>query len=265
MHLKLMIPGPIEVEDEVLDWLSRPVQAHYGDEWVSIHNETIGLLKQVFATTGKVFMLPGSGSLAADAAVQSTFAPGARVVLGSNGFFGQRWLEILHANGIEPIIVETPPDQPLLPADFDRLLAADPTIQGVVAVHLETSTAVLNPVKDLAQVVRAHNRLFMVDAVSSLGGTLLPMDEWGIDVCVSGSQKCLGGVAGLGIVAVNDRAWTAIAGQPTYRAQLVPRSAPLAVVCRELGRLAPLPHHHALFGRPCAACRPALPAATRSG
>jgi alanine-glyoxylate transaminase/serine-glyoxylate transaminase/serine-pyruvate transaminase len=214
MDLKLMIPGPIEVEDDVLDWLSRPVQAHYGAEWVAVHNETIGLLQQVCGTTGKMFMLPGSGSLAADAAVQSVFAPGSRVILGSNGFFGRRWHEILRANGIEPVVVEAPPDQPLDPQLFDDLLAGDPACQGVVVVHLETSTALLNPLQEIAAVVRRHNRLLMVDAVSSLGGTWLPMDEWGVDVCVSGSQKCLGGVAGLGIVAVGERAWSAIAAQP---------------------------------------------------
>ena len=216
MHTKLLIPGPTEVEDSVLDWLSRPVEAHYGDYWVSVHNETIDLLRRVFGTAGKVFMLPGSGSLAADAAVQSVFAPGQRVLLGINGHFGHRWREILEANGVTPVIVDIPPDQPLPPAAFDAALAADPGLAGVVVVHLETSTSVLNPLQELAAVARKHNRLIMADAVSSLGGTPLPMDAWGVDVCVSGSQKCLGGVAGLGIVAVNDRAWQAIADQPDY-------------------------------------------------
>ena len=216
MHTKLLIPGPTEVEDSVLDWLSRPVEAHYGDYWVSVHNETIDLLGRVFGTAGKVFMLPGSGSLAADAAVQSVFAPGQRVLLGINGHFGHRWREILAANGVVPVIVDIPPDQPLPPEAFDAALAVDPGLAGIVVVHLETSTSVLNPLKELAAVARKHNRLIMADAVSSLGGTPLPMDEWGVDVCVSGSQKCLGGVAGLGIVAVNDRAWEAIASQPDY-------------------------------------------------
>ena len=216
MHTKLLIPGPVEVEDAVLDWLSRPVEAHYGDQWVAVHNETIALLQRVFATTGKVFMLPGSGSLAADAAVQSVFAPGQRVLLGINGHFGHRWREILQANGVEPVIVEAPPDRQLPVAEFEQALQADPELAGVVVVHLETSTGVLNPLPELAAAAHAHGRLIMVDAVSSLGGTPLPMDEWGVDVCVSGSQKCLGGVAGLGIVAINDRAWSIVAGQSAY-------------------------------------------------
>lgn len=216
MHLKLMIPGPIEVEEEVLEWMGAPIQAHYGDEWVAIHKETIGLLQQVFATTGKVFMMPGSGSLAADAAVQSVFMPGERVALGINGHFGIRWREILEANGVIPVILETPPDQPLDPAQFDRLLSSDPSIVGVVAVHLETSTALLNPLRDLATVARKHNRLFMVDAVSSLGGTEYRMDDWGIDVTVCASQKGLGGAPGVAIVAINERGWEAIMRQPEH-------------------------------------------------
>jgi alanine-glyoxylate transaminase/serine-glyoxylate transaminase/serine-pyruvate transaminase len=158
-------------------------------------------------------MLPGSGSLASDVAVQSVFAPGERVALGINGHFGRRLQEILEANGVIPVLIETPPNQPLDPAQFERVLAADTSIVGVVAVHLETSSAVLNPVREIARVARAHNRLFMVDAVSSLAGTPLPMDEWEIDVCVSASQKGLGGAPGIAIVAVNDRAWNAITNQ----------------------------------------------------
>lgn len=214
MHTRLMIPGPVEVEDAVLDWLGRPVEAHYGDRWVAIHNETIGLLQQVFGTEGKVFMLPGSGSLAADAAVQSVFAPGQRVLLGINGHFGHRWREILQANGVLPVIVEAPPDQPLPVAEFAAALASDPDLAGVVVVHLETSTAVLNPLPQLAAAAREAGRLLVVDAISSLGGAPLPMDEWGIDVCVAASQKCLGGVAGLGLVAINDRAWSVVASRP---------------------------------------------------
>jgi aspartate aminotransferase-like enzyme len=158
-HLKLMIPGPIEVEDEVLEQMGAPVQAHYGDAWVAIHNETIGLLQQVIGTTGKVFMLPGSGSLAGDAIIHTLFAPGERVAVGINGHFGHRWEEIMQSNGVDAVVLEFPPDQPLDPAAFDRLLAEDKAISGVVAVHLETSSAVLNPIREIAAVCRKHNRL----------------------------------------------------------------------------------------------------------
>lgn len=214
MNLKLMIPGPIEVEDDVLEWLGKPVQAHYGDEWVAIHNETVALLQEIIQTSGHVFMLPGSGSLGVDAAMQSTFMPGSKVALGINGHFGHRLKEILEANGVVVVPVETDPSTPLDPQAFDRALAADSLIVGVAVVHLETSTAVLNPVREIAAVTRAHDRLCFVDAVSSLGGTEYAMDDWGIDITVSASQKGLGGVPGIAVVACGSRAWAAIAAQP---------------------------------------------------
>jgi len=214
MHLKLMIPGPIEVEDEVLEWMGAPIQAHYGDEWVAVHNETIGLLQQVFGTREKVFMLPGSGSLALDAAIQSAFAPGEKVAVGNNGFFGVRLTEILAANGIVPVTVPAEPNQPLNPGDFEKVLDGDPSIVGVAVVHLETSTAVLNPVREIARIAHARNRLCMVDTVSSLGGAEFRMDDWHVDLAISASQKGLGGPPGLGIVAVGPRAWERISGPP---------------------------------------------------
>src|SRR5262249_39377240 len=214
MYLKLMIPGPIEVEDEVLEWMGAPIRVHYGDEWVAIHNETIQLLQQIFATSGKAFMLPGSGSRAIDAAFQSAFKPGDKVALGINGNFGNRMAEIMVSNGLSVVRLETEPSQPLDPARFEEALTQDPSIVAVAAIHLETSTAVLNPAREIAQIARRHNRLCLIDAVASLAGTSLKMDERGIDVCVSASQKGLGGAPGLAIVAVGERAWAMIAGQP---------------------------------------------------
>jgi alanine-glyoxylate transaminase / serine-glyoxylate transaminase / serine-pyruvate transaminase len=216
MRLKLMIPGPIEVEDEVLEWMGAPVHPHYGDEWVAVHNETIGLLQQIIGTSGKVFLMPGSGSLGVDAAVQSTFAPGSKVALGLNGHFGLRLKEILEANGVIVVPIETPPSTPLPPQQFEDVLRADSSIAGVAVVHLETSTAILNPVREIARIARAHNRLCLVDTVSSLGGTPYHMDEWGIDVTITASQKGLGGVPGVAIVAVGARGWDAITHQPDY-------------------------------------------------
>src|SRR5690242_16300936 len=99
-YLKLLIAGPIELEDVVLVWMGAPVQAHYGEQWVAVHNETISLLQQVFATEGKVFMMPGTGSLGNDAAVQALSAPGDHVAVGVNGNFGKRLMEILETNGV---------------------------------------------------------------------------------------------------------------------------------------------------------------------
>lgn len=211
MPPKLMIPGPVELEAAVLAVMAGPVQAHYGDAWVEAHNETIVLLQQIYKTTGKVFMMPGSGSLALDAAAHSAFAPGDTVIVGNNGWFGQRTTEVMQSNGVRIIPVNADPRQPLDPQDFKRALEAHPDTSGVAFVHLETSTGVLNPVREIAEIVRSHgNALLMVDAVTGLGGSELQTDAWGIDLCVSASQKALGGPAGLAMVAVSERGWSQI-------------------------------------------------------
>ena len=213
MALKLMIPGPIEVEESVLSEMGAPVVAHYGDAWTKIHFATLDQLKRVFGTTGKVYMMPGSGSLAADAIVHSLFSPGDKVLVGVAGYFGRRWHEILLANGQIPVLIECAVNEQLDPAQFERALKADPDIVGIIAVQLETSTGVMHPIKAFADLARAYNKLFVVDGVSSLACMPLPMDEWGIDAIASASQKGVGGPPGLGLVALNDRAWDAMTQQ----------------------------------------------------
>ncbi|PJF39290.1 MAG: hypothetical protein CUN54_09035, partial [Phototrophicales bacterium] len=209
-HLKLMIPGPVELEAEVLELMGKPNVPHYGDEWLKAHTETVDMLRRIFQTSGKIFLMPGSGSTGLDAAVHSLFSPGEHVVVGNNGFFGARLTEILEANGAIPISIHVDADTPLDAAAFDAVLRGNPNIVGIAAVHLETSTAVLNPAQEIAAIARKHDKLCFIDAVASLAGTDLRMDEWGIDMCVAASQKALGGAAGLAVIAVGERGWQAI-------------------------------------------------------
>ena len=216
MRPKLMIPGPVELEAEVLAELARPPVAHYGDYWVEVHNETIALLQQVFQTTGQVYMLPGSGSLAVDTAIHSTFLPGETVIVGRNGWFGERMTEILNANGIQTIPIDCPPNQAFDSELFRATLQKNPTATGVAVVHVETSTSVMNPVREIAAAVHDSRpgALLVVDAVTGLAATELKTDDWGIDLCISASQKALGAPAGLGIVAVSPRAMGRILTRP---------------------------------------------------
>ena len=207
MTLRLMIPGPAEVSEDVLRVMGEPVRAHYGTEWTAIHNETLDLLRQVMQTSNRMFLLAGSGSLGNDAAVSSFLRDGDKVIAGSNGMFGNRLIEIMRGAGAQVIEVQAEPGTPLAPCDFSEALAQHPDAALVAAVHLETSTGVLNPVRAIAQAARTAGVPVMVDAVSSLAGTELPVDEWGIDICTSASQKCLSAPPGLAMVAVSDRAW----------------------------------------------------------
>ena len=207
MVLRLMIPGPAEVSEEVLAVMGEPVRAHYGTEWTAIHNETLDLLRQVMQTQGKMFLLAGSGSLANDAAVSSFLRDGEKVIAGTNGMFGNRLIEIIRGAGGEVVEVRSDPGAPLAPCDFQEALAQHPDAALVAVVHLETSTGVLNPVRPIARAAQAAGVPVMMDAVSSLAGTELPVDEWGIDVCTSASQKCLGAPPGLAVVAVSPKGW----------------------------------------------------------
>ena len=207
MALRLMIPGPVEVGEDVLAVMGEQVRAHYGTEWTAIHNETLDLLRQVMQTSNKMFLLAGSGSLGNDAAVTSFLRDGDKVIAGNNGMFGNRLIEIIRGAGGEVIEVKAEPGTPLAPCEFSEALAQHPDAALVAVIHLETSTAVLNPVRAIAQAAQTEGVLVMVDAVSSLAGTELPVDEWGIDVCTCASQKCLSAPPGLAMVAVSDAAW----------------------------------------------------------
>jgi alanine-glyoxylate transaminase/serine-glyoxylate transaminase/serine-pyruvate transaminase len=208
--LKLMIPGPIQPDDAVLEAMRSPVVPHYGDEWSAYYKDTIDLLKKVFNTQGDVFLMPGSGTAAIDGCLGSALATGEKVIVGINGFFGERVRDIARSYGLQVVIVAGAWDQPLQPADFAAALRQHPDARAVAVVHLETSTSVVNPIDQIGPLVREHGAAFIVDAVSSLGGMTYDMDGWCVDLCASSSQKCLGAPPGLAPVAVGPHGWQAI-------------------------------------------------------
>ena len=213
-HIKLFIPGPGDVDDPVLEAMGQPIERHYGPAWVATYGETQALAKQVFGTTNDLFLVPGPGTGTIDMALGSLLPAGQKIVIGRNGFFGVRLTEIAEAHGLQVVPCDAPPATPLDPDSLRRVLAAHPDARVVAVVHHETGTTVLNPLKDLAAVCRDAGRVLVVDAVSSLGGTPLPVDAWGIDVCVTAPNKCLEGPPGLGLISVSPRAWSLVDEHP---------------------------------------------------
>ena len=205
-----MIPGPVPLSDSAAEALAAPVQAHYGPAWVSVHDETLGLLRQVFAAEGDILLLVGSGSAGLDAAIGSLLAPGETALVGVNGYFGKRLAAIARAHGADVVEVTAEWGEPLATEAFESAVRQHPEAKAIVAAHVETSTGVVNPVHDIARLANAQGVPVMADAISSLGGVEFAMEAWGVDVCVSASQKCLGGPAGLAPVAVGPRGWAAI-------------------------------------------------------
>lgn len=214
MALKLMIPGPVSVEDDVLFQMGQPVRPHYGAEWTADYNETRDLLKQVFKTEGDVHILSGSGSAAIDAAIGSLTTTGERVVVGINGYFGDRLEEICAGYGLEVTRIPAPLGEQLDPESFREAFDSNPRPGLVTLVALETATAVVNPVREIAGLANEYGVPVVVDAVSGLGGVPLSMDEWGIDIVASASQKCLGAPPGLGPIAISPRAWKIMESKP---------------------------------------------------
>ncbi len=212
--LKLMIPGPIQPDRAVLDAMGSPVQAHYGPAWLKVYGGTVDLLKQVFKTEGDVFVLPGSGTAAVDACIGSALSTGEKCLVGNNGFFGDRLEAIAQGYGLQVVPVKAEWGDPLQAADFADAFRAHPDARAVIVVHLETSTTVINPIEEISRVAHQNGAVMIVDAVSSLGGVPLEMDAWGIDLCASASQKCLGATPGIGPVAVSLRGWEFIDRNP---------------------------------------------------
>jgi alanine-glyoxylate transaminase/serine-glyoxylate transaminase/serine-pyruvate transaminase len=218
----LMIPGPVEAEEDVLFAIGQQTLPHYGPQWMPIFVETTDLLKRLFETTGDALMIPGPGTGGLEAGINSLVPRGEGVCVLDNGFFGMRTVQIVEACGLRPWIITAPWGQHLDPDEVHKQLtalipqaeAAGHPICALAMVHHETSTGVLNPLKEIAAVTHEFDLPLVVDAVASFGGVRIPVDEWGIDVCVSVPNKCLGTPPGVALVAVSPRAWELVEANP---------------------------------------------------
>jgi len=210
---RLMIPGPVEVDPELMAETARPMVAHYGAEWTAYHNETIDDLKRVVQTDhGRVFPIVGPGTSGLDAAIGNTIGDGKEILVAVNGFFGERFRQIATSYTGEARVhrVTAPIGQPIDPEDVEATLRANPDVAAVAVVHCETSCGLLNPLREIASVAREHDALVIVDAITSLGGAELRFDDWDLDIVVASTQKALGLPPGLAPTAVSERAWSVI-------------------------------------------------------
>lgn len=210
--LTLMIPGPTPVPETVLQALARHPIGHRSGEFQKIVKRTTEQLQWLHQTTNDVLVITGSGTAAMEAGIVNTLSKGDRVLCGDNGKFGERWVKVAKAYGLAVEVIQAPWGQPLDPEAFRSALEADGAkeIKAVILTHSETSTWVINDLQTIAQHVRAHGTaLTIADCVTSLGATNVPMDEWGIDVIGSGSQKGYMMPPGLSFVAMSEKAWAA--------------------------------------------------------
>ena len=212
--LTLMIPGPTPVPETVLKAMGRHPIGHRSGEFQTIVRRTTEQLKWLHQTSSDVLVITGSGTAAMEAGIINTLSRGDKVLCGDNGKFGERWVKVARAYGLEVDVVTAEWGHPLDTEAFRTALEADTEkqIKAVILTHSETSTGVINDLETIARHVKAHGTaLTIADCVTSLGACDVPMDEWGLDVVASGSQKGYMLPPGLSFVAMSDRAWAAYA------------------------------------------------------
>lgn len=218
--LMLMIPGPTPVPEQVLLALAKHPIGHRSGDFSQIMAEVTENLKWLHQTQNDVLVLTVSGTGAMEAGIINFLSPGDRVLVGCNGKFGERWADMSAAFGLDVERITADWGKPLDTEQFREKLEADADkkIKAVIITHSETSTAVLNDLETVNRHVKAHGEaLMIVDAVTSLGAVNLPIDDWGIDVVASGSQKGYMIPPGLGFVSVSPKAWEA------YKTAKLPR------------------------------------------
>src|SRR5205809_7666960 len=202
----LLIPGPVPLPPRVLEEFAKPAMPHYGDAWVKAHRETREMLHDLWsAPDAHVFPIAGPGHAGLEAIAYTFLRPGDRVVVVSNGFFGERTREVLLSHRVKADVVSSDwgsgPDIPAL-----REALKTPT-RAVAVVHNETSTGVTNPLEPIVEAAHAVDAAVIVDAVSSLGGISLPFSKLGIDAAFTASQKCIAAPAGIAPIAVANSLW----------------------------------------------------------
>ncbi len=206
----LLGPGPSPVNPRVLQALSLPVVGHLDPAFLKIMDETMEMLREVFQTKNRLAVpMSGTGSAGMETCFANLVEPGDAVLVGVNGVFGTRMVDVAQRCGAEVQTVEAEWGTALDPAQLRAALEKQ-SYKLVAIVHAETSTGVLQPIEEISRLVHQSDSLFLVDTVTSLGGAPVKVDEWGIDACYSGTQKCLSCPPGLSPVTFNERAIEAV-------------------------------------------------------
>lgn len=205
----LLAPGPTPMPPRVLQAMTRPILHHRTKEFVALMKSVSEDLRWLFETTSDVLILNSTGTGGMEASVTNFLSRGDKAIAVCGGKFGKRWSQIGKAFGVEMIDVNVANGEAVDPQTIAKLLDEHPDVRAVFTQGSETSTGVAHPVKEIAALVRNRpETLMVVDGVTSVGVMPQPMDEWGIDVLVSGSQKAFMLPPGLAFVGVSSKAWS---------------------------------------------------------
>ena len=199
--MKLFTVGPVACYPEVLEAMGRQMMSHRSDEYLELHYDTVERLQSCLETENDVYLFSSTGTGFMEASVINCVRDSVLVCV--NGSFGKRYADVAKAHGRKVILLEPPLGEPITVEALEAALRDHPEVEAVALTHNETSAGLINPLQELASLVKDQGKLLLVDAVSSMGGTTIKVDDWGIDICFSSSQKCFGVPPGLGIGSVS--------------------------------------------------------------
>lgn len=203
-----LVPGPCEIDDRVRAALSRQVHSHLHPDWNDCYLSTVHKLRRLLGTSGDAYLMLASATSVMESVIMAVCGVGERLLVLKNGYFGLAMANVATYNGRLVDYLEFPEDQGVdAEALGQHLATAGGRYRAVGVVHSESSTGTLNDIRAVAEVARSAGLPLIVDAVSSLGGAELAMDDWGLDFVVSGGQKALGSITGAGILGVASDAW----------------------------------------------------------
>lgn len=203
----LLAPGPTAIPPEVLLKMAEPIIHHRNPIFETVVAEVRDGLKWLFGTKNEVLLFASSGTGAMEGAVTNMLSPGDKAICVRSGKFGERWAEICKAYGIEVVNVDVEWGEELDPIEIEKVLKANPDAKAVYTQATETSTGMRFSTKEIAAIVRNYPVIMVVDGITGVGVFDLPMDAWGIDILISGSQKALMLPPGLAFAGVSDKAW----------------------------------------------------------
>jgi len=202
--MKLFSVGPVACYPEVLEEMKLQMFSHRSEEYKRLHRETVELLQKFLETENQVFLFSSTGTGFMEGSVRNCVEK--KILCCINGSFGKRFSDVAISNGKTIETIEPPLGESITPDLIDDKLSKCPDVEAVAITHNETSIGLINSLQNLAHVVKKHGKLLFVDSVSSMGGTEIKVDKWGLDVCFSSSQKCFGVPPGLGIGSVSEDA-----------------------------------------------------------
>lgn len=205
MHKKLFIPGPVDVREDVLQKMATPQIGHRTKDASALQRGISEKLRKVFFTENEIILSTSSGSGLMEGAIRSCTRKRAAVF--SVGAFGDRWYKMAKSNAVPADKISSEPGYPTTPQMVDEVLSTG-KYDVITITQNETSSGLMNPVEEIGQLLKEKypDVLLLVDTVSSMGGTKIEVDKWGIDVCITSTQKCLGLPAGMSICSVSKRA-----------------------------------------------------------